>query len=150
MVSSRTFRVCLLLLALTAVVQAQALKPANSTNAKDFLGKWQGRFHGKVFVTIALNGDGQKLAGTMSKASVELNEDGSLASAEPTDGSNSISHAEVNGKELRFTSESNDGTGDPVDWEMVLVGADEAELQPIVPPDVPKPKPWKLTRIPRS
>jgi hypothetical protein len=148
---SRAVRICLLfLLALTAGLQAQSLAPANSSNAKGFLGKWQSKFHGKVFVTILLTGDAQKLTGTMSKASVELNQDGSLASAEPNDGSNSITHAQVNGKELHFTSESSDGTGDSIDWEIVLVGADEAELQPIVPPDVPKPKPWKLTRVPRS
>ena len=145
---SRTFRVGLFLLALTVGLHAQTLKPANSTNAKEFLGKWQGRFHGKVFVTLDLAGDAKKLTGAMSKASVELNADGSLASAEPNDGTNSITQALVNGKELHFTS--SDGTGDPVDWEIVLVGADEAELQPIVPPDVPKPKPWKMTRVPRT
>ena len=146
--SSRAFRTFLFLLAMTVSLQAQTLKPANSANAKDFLGKWQGKFHGKVFVTIALTGDAHKLSGTMSKASVELKEDGSLASAEPNDGTNSITHAQVNGKELHFTSDSGDGS-DPVDWDIVLIGADEAELQPIVPPDVPKPKPWKLTRVPQ-
>ncbi len=150
MAFSRSLRICLFLLALSLGLQAQTLKPANSTNAKDFLGKWQSRFHGKVFVTIVLTGDAHKLNGTMSKASVELSQDGSLASAEPNEGSNSVKNAFVNGKELHFTSESSDGTGDPVDWRIVLVGADEAELQPIVPPDVPKPKPWKLTRVPRS
>ena len=103
----------------------------------------------EILPRTPLTGDAHKLTGTMSKASVELNEDGSLASAEPNDGSNSITHAQVNGKELHFTSESNDGT-DPVNWDLVLVGADEAEMQPIVPPDVPKPKPWKLTRVPQS
>jgi len=147
---SRACFTCLFSLALTLGLQAQTFKPANSTNAKNFLGTWQARFHGKVFVTLKLVGNPQKLNGTMSKASVDLNQDGSLASAEPNDGSNSIINARVNGKEMHFTSKSSDGTGDAVNWEIVLAGAGEAELQPIVPPDVPKPKPWKLTRVPRS
>ena len=149
MALSRVVRTVLFLLALTVTLQAQTLKAANSGNSKDFLGKWQGRFHGKVFVTLVLTGDAHKLSGTMSKASVELAEDGSLASAEPNDGTNSVTNALVNGKELHFTSESSDG-GDPVNWEIVLVGTGEAELQPIVPPDVPKPKPWRMTRVPQS
>lgn len=146
---SRVFRTFLFLLALTVGLQAQTFKPANGTNAKDFLGRWQSRFHGKVFVTVVITGDANKLSGTVSKADVELNSSGELTKAEPNEGYDTITSAQVNASRLRITAKSTDGSEDSVDWEIVLVGTNEGELRPIVPPDVLKPKPWRLTKVPR-
>jgi hypothetical protein len=147
---SRVFRTCLFFLALTLGLHAQSFTPANSTNAKDFLGNWQGSFHGKVFVTLVITGDAHKLSGTVSKADVELNEAGELTKAEANDGYDTIASAQVNGNRLRITAKSTDGSEDSIDWEIVLVGANQGELHPIVPADVPRPKPWKLTKVPHS
>ncbi len=142
------FRACLFLFAFSVGLFAQDFKPANSTNAQAFLGKWQGTFQGKVFITVYLSGDAHKLTGTMSKADIELNDAGELTKAEVNEGSNPIKNATVKGNRLRITAKSDDG--DEINSEIDLVGADEAELRLIVPPDVPQPKPWKLTRVPKS
>ena len=129
---------------------AQDFKPATSVNAKQFLGKWQSSFQGKVFLTISLAGDGKKLSGSVSHADVELNDAGELTKAEPSGGSDPdpITNAQVNGNRLRITAKSSDDSGDTMDSEMVLMSPEQAEFRIIVPPDVPRPKPWKLTRVP--
>ena len=141
-------RACLFALAFSVGLLAQDFKPANATNAQAFLGKWQGTFQGKVFITVYLSGDAHKLSGTMSKADIELNDAGELTKAEVNEGSNPITNATVKGSRLRITAKSDDG--DEINSEIDLVGADEAELRLIVPPDVPRPKPWKLARVPKS
>ena len=144
---SSTVRVALFGCLLAASLFAQDFKPANSGNAKQFLGKWQSSFHGKVFLTLTLTADAQKMSGTVSGADIELNDAGELTKAEPSEGMNSITDARVNGNRLRITAKSNDGSEESIQSEIVLTGSNEAELRMIVPADVPNPKPWKLTRV---
>lgn len=151
------FRAPSFLLAITLVsvtLLAQDFKPATAANAKDFLGKWQASFQGKVFMTLLVSGDAHRLSGTVSSANIEVNKDGELTKAEVGDGADTITSAAVNGKRLRITAKSEDGSEDSMDWEMVLLGPNEAELHITVPPDVPpdvtRPKPWRMTRVPQS
>jgi len=147
------FLLVLFVIVLTSATFAQDFKPANNVNAKDFLGKWQGTFQGKVFITVSITGDAQKLSGTVSKGNVEVNDAGELTKAEGVEGLNTIKSARVNSNYLRITTKSDDGSEDEIDSEMTLVGANQAELRLIVPlnvpPDIPRPKPWKLTRVPQ-
>jgi hypothetical protein len=129
---------------------AQDFQPATPANARSFLGKWEASFQGKVFLTLILSGDGNKLKGTMSGGNVEVNDAGELTKAEATDALNTVTDARVNGKRLRISTKNEDGSEDSIDAEIVLLGADTAELRLIVPADVPRPKPWKLTRVPQS
>jgi hypothetical protein len=52
----------------------------------------------------------------------------------------------VDGDILRITTKSTDGSEDPIQSEMRLLKANEADLRMIVPPDVPAPKPWRMKR----
>lgn len=152
--ATHVFRTSLLVFALSGALVAQSFKPATSDNAKEFLGKWQASFQGKVFMTLSLSADAHKLSGTVSSADIEVNKAGELTKAEVSDGTDTITSAVVNGNRLRITTKSEDGSEDSMDCEMVLLGPNEAELHITVPPDVPpevtRPKPWKLTRVPRS
>jgi hypothetical protein len=145
-----TCRTFVFAITLTVGLFAQDFTTATSLNAKDFLGTWQGSFHGKVFITLSLLGDPHKLSGSVSGADVELNDTGELTKAEANEGTNLITSAKVNGKRLHIVAKSSDGSENSIDAEIVLVGPNEAELRMIVPPDVPRPKAWPLKRVPHS
>ena len=120
-------------------------QPATATNAKQFVGVWKATFQGNAFMTVALTTEKDKLVGTVSHANIEVNKDGELSKAEASDGESPITDVRVNGNILRITTKSTDG--DSIQSGLTLTAADEAELQMLVPPDVPTPKAWKLKRV---
>ena len=96
-------------------------------------------------MTIALTTEKDKLVGTMSHADLEVNKDGELTKAEATDGEDPIAYLRVKGNILRITIKTSDG--DSIQSGLTLTAADEAQLQMLVPPDVPAPKPWQFKRV---
>jgi len=111
-----------------------------------FVGTWHAEFKGKTFLTIKLEKQPDKLTGTASHFDVQLDDTGELASAEEVDGeAMPISDAKLTNGILRITLKDEDSQ-DTMQCEMKLTGTDQAELRMLVPPDVPKPKWWKLLR----
>lgn len=110
-----------------------------------FLGTWHAEFRGKTFLRIKLEKQQDKLTGTASHFDVKLDDTGELTSAEEADGSNPIIEAKLTDGILRITLKDEDSQ-DTLQCEMKLTGTDQAELRMLVPPDVPKPKWWKLLR----
>ena len=119
--------------------------PATAGNAKQFVGVWKATFQGNPFLTIVLTTEKDKLVGTLSHFNIEVNKDGELTKAEASDGEDPIADLRVNGNILRITIETSDG--DSIQSGLTLTATDEADLQVLVPPDVPSPKPWKLKRV---
>jgi hypothetical protein len=110
-----------------------------------FVGTWHADFKGKTFLTIKLEKQQDKLTGTASHFDVKLDDTGELTGAEEADGSNPIIEAKLTDGILRITLKDEDSQ-DTLQCEMKLTGTDQAELRMLVPPDVPKPKWWKLLR----
>jgi len=127
---------------------AQHFAPATATNAKQFVGVWTASFHGSAFLTVTLTLEGNKLAGKVSHANIELSSTGELAKAEANDEEppDPITDARVNGDRLRITAKSADGSGESIEAEIKLITNNEADFRIVVPPDVPAPKPWRLER----
>ena len=100
----------------------------------------EGSFQGNAFLTIALHIDGNKIVGTVSHANIELNNAGELTKAEANDSEapDPITDLRVDGNILRITTKSTDGSEDSIQAKLTLIAADDAELQMIVPPDVPR------------
>ena len=69
---------------------------------------------------------------------------GELTEVEVLDGRDAIVEAKLTSGILRITEQ------DDIQFEMKLTGADQAQLEIVIPPGdagtVPKPKPWKLER----
>jgi hypothetical protein len=90
---------------------------------------------------------GNRVTGTASHANIEVSPSGELIKADVLEGSDPISDARVSADRLRITTKSTDGSEDSNDFELHLLADNEAELRLVVPPDVPTPKPWKMTRV---
>ena len=107
-----------------------------------FVGTWQAKFKGKIFETIKLEKKQDKLTGTVSHADVNVDpNNGELAGVKVLDGSDAIVEAKLTGGILRITEE------DDLQFEMKITGADQAQLQVVMPPNSPTVKPWKLERV---
>jgi beta-lactamase regulating signal transducer with metallopeptidase domain len=122
----------------------QVTQPHN-TNAdlQPFVGTWQAKFKGKTFLTIKLEKKQDKLTGTVSHVDISVDpKSGELTDAHALDGSDPIVEAKLAGGVLRITEK------DAMQFDMKLTGAEQAQLQIVVPPDVDDkvPTPWKLER----
>jgi hypothetical protein len=123
------------------------LGPLNKMNAdlQPFVGTWQAKFKGKVFQTIKLEKKDDKLSGTVSHADIKVDpKSGELTEVKVSDHNDAIVEATLKNGTLLITEP------DDIQFEMKITGADEAQLQIVIPADaaeeVPTPKPWKLVR----
>jgi hypothetical protein len=132
---------------LSSLVSAQQFTPATATNAKQFVGTWKGSFQGHPFLTVTLAVEGTKLVGTVSRVDIDVDKAGDLTRADPSEGEDPITELRVAGDILRITVNSADDPDDPIQSELKLVAANEADFRLLVPPDVPTPKPWRLQRV---
>jgi len=110
-----------------------------------FVGTWQAKFKGKTFQTIKLAKKQDALTGTVSHADVIVDpKSGELTEVKAHAGDDTISEAKLTNGTLLITYED-------VQFEMKLTGANQAQLQVVIPPEVtgtvPPVKPWKLERV---
>jgi hypothetical protein len=118
-----------------------------NSELQPFVGTWQAKFKGKVFQTIKLEKNQDKLTGTVS-FHVDITVDpksGELTDVVVRDeGSDTIVETKLTDGALLITEQD-------IQFKMKITGTDEADLQIVVPPDageeVPAAKPWKLERI---
>jgi hypothetical protein len=131
---------------------SQVSQADRSAEFQQFVGTWQAKFKGKVFQTIKLEKNQDKLTGTVS-FHVDITVDpksGELTDVVVRDdGSDPIVETELTDGALLITEEE-------IQFKMKVTGPDEADLQIVVPPDpeeeekAPAAKPWKLKRVKRS
>ncbi len=130
------------------MVFAQDFQPATSSNAKQFVGTWQASFNGSPFLTVIFTVADNKVTGSSGHADIDVNQAGELTKAEARDGEDPIIDAQVKGNVLRFTTKSTDGSQDSLQAELRLIGPDKGEIRLVgIPPDVPAPKPWAVSRV---
>ncbi|HLJ25918.1 MAG TPA: M56 family metallopeptidase [Candidatus Angelobacter sp.] len=127
----------------------QVTQPHNAdANLQPFVGTWQATFKGKIFQTIKLEKKRDKLTGTVKfHADIKVDpKSGELTDVEVLDGSDVNVEAILTNGILRITETEEDA----LQFDMKVTGADQAQLQIVVPADVagdvPTPKPWKLER----
>jgi hypothetical protein len=136
------------LLVSCVMVFAQDFQPATSSNARQFVGTWQASFNGSPFLTVIFAMPDNKVTGSFGHANIDVNQAGELTKAEAKDGADPITDAQVKGNVLRFTTKSTDGSEDSLQAELRLIDPNKGEIRMIgIPPDVPSPKPWQVTRV---
>jgi len=126
-------------------VQVNQINKMNA-DLRPYVGTWQAKFKGKVFQTIKLEKKDDTLGGTVSHADIKVDpKSGELTEATASDDNDAIVEARLRNGALLITEP------DEIQFEMKITGADEAQLQIVIPKDasneVPTPKPWKLVRV---
>lgn len=144
--------------ALASVVSIQVAMAAAPQDAAHFSGTWEGKFKGKTFVTVILTSKDGKVSGTVSRLSLEIDENGNVTEASALDGKDEIAETTPQGNMLRLSTKAKgkvdtaSGESDEsIQYDMTLTGENEAELQIAgTPPGISPPKPWKLERTASS
>jgi len=153
----RFLGIALLVVSVTAMVVAQTSMtqgmqnaPARKSPLAGYAGSWIGVFNGKAWMTIRLSQQGTAMTGTLQRQNdVKFNDQGDIKSVGEEKMIGSVENAELNGDGLLLTVKEN-GTQQTDRYQMRLIGADTAEVKMVamsMPPGMPKPKPWKLSRV---
>ena len=133
----------LLLLAIAISAAAQSKTPVQR-----FAGTWHAKFQGNTFSTLKLLVKDDQVTGSMTGANINVDKDGNLTSAQPTDDVGQISDVKLTGDALLFTTKNED-SGEVINWKMRLSNEHEGELLLLLPeshPGIPTPRPWKMVR----
>lgn len=116
-----------------------------------YAGVWTSKFDGKVWLLLKLDLHGEQLSGSLlHPQKIDLNDNGELKSVSEEQINEAVSEAVINPDGLLLTLKDPD-TPEIHRYMMRLTAPDNesAELKMIamtMPPGMPKPKPWRLTK----
>ncbi|HEX8892433.1 MAG TPA: hypothetical protein VF783_03865 [Terriglobales bacterium] len=117
----------------------------------DYAGEWTATFDSKVWLRLKLQLEGEKLAGSLVHArNINVDDNGDVKSISEDQVTETIADAVVNPDGLLITLKDSD-TQETDSYMMKLVrpAKDAADLKLIgqaMPPGMPKPKPWRVTK----
>ena len=137
----------------------QQARPANPATGQkkpvsplaEYAGEWTATFDGKVWLRLTLQLEGEKLAGSLVHArNINLNDNGEVKSVSEGQATETITDAVVNPDGLLISLKDPD-TGESDRYMMKLgpPAKEAADLKMVgqaMPPGMPKPKPWRLTK----
>lgn len=149
--------IALLVVGVTAMVVAQTSMtqemqnaPARKSPLSGYAGSWIGSFDGKAWITIRLSQQGTAMTGTVVRPqSVNFTDQGELKSISDEQVTDVVQTAVVNGDGLLLTTKDS-GSQETFRYQLRLTGEQTAEVKMVamsMPPGMPKPKPWKLSRV---
>ena len=136
--------------AAASLVSVQVALAAAPEDTARFAGTWQGKFKGKVFVTLNLAAKDEKVSGTVSRLGFQMDASGNVTSVSALEGKDEIVETSPQGNVLHLVTKAKGklgGADASVQYDLTLSSEHEAELQVAgAPPGMPAPPPWKLER----
>ena len=153
----RTLHVALMIVSLGIVGVAQNSMtpglqnaPARKSPLAEYAGSWIGTFQGHTWITIRLKNQGTVMTGTLQRPhDLEFQDSGELKSVSEGTETKTVEDAVLQGDGLLLTVKD-PGTQETSRYVMRLITANTAELKMVamsMPPGMPKPKPWQLSRV---
>ena len=153
----RALSVALLMLSFALVVPAQTSMtpglqnaPARKSPLAEYAGSWIGTFQGHTWITVRLNKEGTDLTGTLQRPhDLQFQNSGELKSVGEEQTTAMITNAVLQGDGLLLTVKD-PNTQQTEHYVMRLMSANIAELKMAsmsMPPGMPKPRPWQLSRV---
>ena len=149
--------VILLLIAISVISVAQTSTSAQAPNAPvrksplaGYAGSWIGMFEGHAWMSIRLNLQAEQISGSMQRArDYKFNNNGGLLSVSEEQVTEGVENGVLQGDGLLLTVKDAE-TQQTTHYVLKLTGPDTAELKMVamsMPPGMPKPLPWKLSRV---
>lgn len=124
--------------------------PVRKSPLAVYAGAWIGMFEGHAWMSIRLNLQAEQISGSMQRAhDFKFNNDGGLLSVSQDQVTEGIESGVLQGDGLLLTVKDPD-TKQASHYVLKLTGPDTAELKMVamsMPPGMPKPLPWKLSRV---
>lgn len=127
----------------------QAQNQVRKSPLAPYAGTWTADFEGKQFLIVRLALNGDRMTGSVQHPqSIELYDNGELKSISADHSSELLQDAKITGDGLLLTVK--DETTSELDrFAMQLTSETTANIKMLamsMPPGMPKPKPWKLTK----
>ena len=154
-------RALLLIALVMAGIPASCQTPASGTAQPapkkkvsplaDYTGEWTATFNGKVWLRLQLELRGEQIIGALLHArKIDVNDNGDIKSVSEEQSGGTISEAVLNPDGLVLTVQNVESKGtDHYMMRLVLPTKEAADLKMIgevMPPGMPKPKPWRLVK----
>ncbi len=139
-----------MVLAQTSMTQEMQNAPARKAPLAEYVGTWIGSFEGHTWMTIRLELQGKQLFGTLQRPEeVQFNDRGDIKSTGEAQLTATVENAALQGDGLLLTVKDPNHP-EPDRYLLRLTSANTAELRMVamsMPPGMPKPKPFKLSRV---
>jgi hypothetical protein len=137
-------------IAQTSMTPQMQNAPVRKSPLADYAGVWNGAFEGHAWISINLKLQANQLSGTMQRPhDFQFANDGAIKSVSDEKLTEGVENAVLQGDGLLLTVKD-PGTQQTDHYVMRLTGAGTAELKMVamsMPPGMPKPQPWKLTKV---
>ncbi len=134
----------------TSMTPAMQNAPARKSPLAEYAGAWIGTFQGHTWMNIRLAVQANQVSGTLQRPNeVQFNDMGEIKSVGDEQSTAAVENAVLNGDGLLLTVKD-PGTQKTSQYMMRLTSGNLAELKMVamsMPPGMPKPKPWKLSRV---
>jgi hypothetical protein len=147
----------LLILLVSSAIAQTAAKPGQSPGQPKakisplvpYAGNWASTFEGKPWMLLNLNLVEEQFSGSMQRAKhIDLNDNGEIKRVSEEFSSDQLVDGKLNPDGLLLTFKDSE-TQETFRYLMKMTGDVTAEIKMIameMPPGMPKPKPWKLTK----
>jgi len=151
-VSVTTFVVLLSIIAVaqTSMTPGMQNAPVRKSPLADYAGAWIGMFDGHAWLTIRLTLAGDQISGSVQRQNdVKFTDQGDIKSVGDEQLTGAVENAVLNGDGLLLTVKDTNAK-EPSRYVLRLMSANTAEVKMVamsMPPGMPKPKPWKVSRI---
>ncbi len=127
--------------------------PVRKSPLAPYAGAWIGMFEGHAWMSIRLNLQAAQISGSMQRAhDYKFNNNGGLLSVSQDQVTEGVENGVLQGDGLLLTVKDPE-TQQASHYVLRLTGPDTAELKMVamsMPPGMPKPLPWKLSRVTAS
>jgi hypothetical protein len=134
----------------TSMTPGMQNAPARKSPLADYAGTWIGTFQGHTWMTIRLMLQGTQVSGTVQHPhDFQFNDEGDIKSIGDEQSTAAVENAVLNGDGLLLTVKDT-GTQQTDRYLIRLTSANTADVKMVamsMPPGMPKPKPWKLSRV---
>jgi len=149
-VASLTLSLAALAIAQSSMTPGLQNAPARKSPLAGYAGAWIGTFQGHTWITIRLKDEGTTLGGTLQRPQqLQFADSGLLKSVGQEQTTSAVENAVVQGDGLLLTVKD-PSTQQTERYVMRLMSANTAELKMVemsMPPGMPKPRPWELSRV---
>jgi hypothetical protein len=141
---------CIVAIAQTSMTPQMQNAPARKSPLAEYAGSWIGTFEGHTWITLRLVHQGNQITGTVQRAhDFKFNNNGGLQSVSQEQITEGIDSAAIQGDGLLLTAKD-PGAQETSRYVLRLTSANTADLKMVgmsMPPGMPKPLPWNLSRV---
>jgi hypothetical protein len=145
-----TLSMCMIGVAQTSMTPQMQNAPARKSPLAEYAGAWVGTFEGHTWLSVRLTLQGNQISGTLQRPKdFQFANNGAIKTVSEEQVTEGVENGVLQGDGLLLTVKD-PGTQQTDHYVMRLTVPGSAELKMVamsMPPGMPKPQPWKLSKV---